>query len=97
MVTVDGTGEWFRIPLLMTVGEGLQAGEMSTCFGSCKPRVTEVQRVKRVRLLELEVGDFISQSGGIFIKFVVTFNVGAETPVIEEGGFDEEGGESRGL
>ena len=64
---------------------------------SCKPRVTEPQRVEHICLLKLETGDLVSQLDSGFIKVVVPFDVGTEAPIIEEGGLDHKGCKCGGL
>ena len=95
--TVDGTREWFRVPVLMPMCKSLESCETSTCFGSCKSRVTEPQRVKRVCLLKLEARDLISEFDGGLFEIVVAFDVHAKAPIVEEVGFDHEGRECGGL
>ena len=95
--TVDGMCEWLGVPILMPMCESLESCETSTCFGSCKPRVTELQRIERICLLKLEARDLISQFDGDLVEVVIPFDVGAEAPVIKEGGFDHQGGEGGGF
>ena len=48
-------------------------------------------------LLKLESGDLVSQVDGDLIEVVVTLNIGAKPPVVEEGDFDHQGREGGGL
>ena len=59
--------------------------------------MTEPQRIERIGLLKLEVGDLVSQLDSGFIEVVVMFDVCTKAPVIDEGGFDHKGGERGGL
>ena len=95
--TVDGTRERLGVSVLMPRCKSLKSCETSTCFGSCKPRVTEPQRIERICLLKLEARDLVSESDGGFIEVVITLDVGTEAPVVEEMGFDHEGRERGGL
>ena len=95
--TVDGTCEWFRVSILMPMCESLESRETSTCFGSCKSRVTEPQRIECICLLKLEARDLVSKFDGGLVEVVVAFDVCAKAPVIEEVGFDHEGRECWGL
>ena len=94
---IDGTCEGLGVSVLVSMRESLESRQTSTCFGSCKPRVTEPQRIERIGLLKLEVGDLVSQLDSSFIEVMVALDVCAETPVIKEGGLDHEGRECRGL
>ena len=94
---VHGAHERFGIAILMPMCKSLESRETSTSFSSCKPRVTEPQRVERICLLKLEVGDLVSQLDGDLVEIVIPLDVSAEPPVIEEGGFDHQGRESGGL
>ena len=95
--TVDGARERLGIPILMPMCKSLKSCETSTCFGSCKPRVTEPQRIERICLLKLETRDLVSELDGSLVEVVVAFDVSAEAPVVEEVGFDHEGRERGGL
>ena len=95
--TVDGTRERFGVSVLMPMCKGLKSCETSTCFGSCKARVTEPQRVERVCLLKLEARDLVSESDGDFVEVMVAFDVGSEPPIVEEVGFNHEGRERGGF
>ena len=94
---VHGTRERLGISILMPMCKSLESCETSTRFGSCKSRVTEPQRVERICLLKLESSDLIPQVDGDLVKVVVALDVGAEPPVVEEGGFDHQGCEGRGF
>ena len=95
--TVDGACEWFGVPILMPMCESLESCETSTCFGSCKPRVTEPQRIECICLLKLEARDLVSEFDGGLVEVVIAFDVGAKAPVIKEVGFNHEGRERGGL
>ena len=95
--TVDGMHEWFWVSVLVSMRESLESCETSTCLSSCKPRVTEPQRIERICLLELEASNLVSKLDGSFVKIVVALDVSTETPIIEEGGFDHEGHKCGGL
>ena len=95
--TVDGTCEWFGVSILMPMCQSLESCETSTCFGSCKPRVAEPQRIERICLLKLEACDLVSEFDSGLAEVVVAFDVCAEAPVIEEVGFNDEGCERGGL
>ena len=82
---------------MMPMSESLESRETSTCFGSCKSRVTEPERIERICLLKLEARDLVSEFDGGLVEVVVTFDVSAEAPVVEEMGFDHEGRERGGL
>ena len=75
-MAIDGTSEGFGVPILVVVHEGLHAGEMSTCFDSCKPHVTELERIEHICLLKLESGNFVPQLDGSFVEVVISFDVG---------------------
>ena len=94
---IDGTRERFWVSILMPMRESLKSCETSTCFGSCKPRVTEPQRIERICLLKLEARDLVSEFDGSLIELVVALDVGTEAPIVEEEGFDHEGREGGGL
>ena len=83
----------FGVSFLVTVGEGLQPSETLTCFGSCKPRVTEPHQIECICLLKLETSNLITQFNGIFVEVMIVLEICAESPVVEEGGLDNEGGE----
>ena len=95
--TIDGMYEWFGVPILMPMCESLESHEMSTCFSSCKPRVTEPQRIEHICLLKLEARDFVSEFGGGLVEVVVALDVCTEAPIVEEVGLDHEGCECGGL
>ena len=95
--TIDGTSERFGVSVLMPMCKSLKSCETSTCFGSCKPRVTEPQRVECICLLKLEARDLVSELDSGLVEVVITLDVSAEAPVIEEVGFDHEGHEYGGL
>ena len=97
MTTVDGTREWLGVPVLMPMCKSLESCETSTCLGSCKPRVTEPQRVERICLLKLEARDLISELYGGLIEVMIAFDVCTEAPVVEEVGFKHEGRERGGF
>ena len=82
---------------MMPMCKSLESCETSTRFGSCKPRVTEPQRVERICLLKLEARDLVSEFNGGLVEVVVALDVSAEAPVVEEMGFDHEGRECGGL
>ena len=42
--------------------------------------------------MKLEASDLVSQLDGSFVKVVVALDVDAEPPIVEEGGFNDEGG-----
>ena len=94
---IDGTCEGLGVSVLVSMHKSLESCKMSTCFGSCKLRVTEPQRIERICLLELESSDLIPKFDCGLIKVVIALDVGAETPIVEEVGFDHEGCECRGL
>ena len=94
---VHGARERFGVPILMPMCESLESCETSTSLGSCEPRVTEPQRVKRICLLKLESGDLVPQVDGDLVEVVVAFDIGAKSPVVEEGGFDHQGRKGGGL
>ena len=91
--TVDGTRKGLGVPILVSMCESLKSRETSTCFGSCKPRVTEPQRIERICLLKLESSDLISELNGGLIEVMIAFDVSAETPIVEEVGFNHKGRE----
>ena len=95
--TVDGPSERLGVSILMPMSESLESRETSTCFGSCKPRVTEPERIERICLLKLEARDLVTEFDSDLVEVVVSFDVGTEAPVIEEVGFDREGRECGGL
>ena len=82
---------------MVSMCKSLESCETSTCFGSCKPRMTEPQQIERICLLELEPRDLVSEFDGDFVEVVVAFEVGTEAPIVEEVGFDHEGREHGGL
>ena len=94
---IDGASEQFGVSVLMPMRQSLESCETSTCFGSCKLRVTEPQRIECICLLKLEARDLVSEFNGGLVEVVVALDVSAEAPVIEEVGFDHEGRERRGL
>ena len=94
---VDGTREWLGVSILMPMCQSLESCETSTSFGSCKPRVTEPQRIERICLLKLEARDLVSEFDGGLIEVVIAFDVCTEAPIIEEVGLDHEGCERGGL
>ena len=95
--TVNGTCEWFGVSILMPMCKSLESCETSTCLGSCKPRVTEPQRIERICLLKLEARDLVSEFDSSLVEVVIAFNVCAKAPVVEEVGFDHEGRKCGGL
>ena len=95
--TVDGASNRLGVSVLMPMSESLESRETSTCFGSCKSRVTEPQRVERICLLKLEACDFVPKFDGGLVEVVVAFDICAKAPVVEEVGFDHEGRECWGL
>ena len=97
MMAIDGTREGLRVSVLVSMRKSLQSCEMLTCFGSCKPHVTEPHQIEHICLLELEAGDLVSQLDCCLVEVVVVFDVGAKAPIVEEGGFDDEGGKCGGL
>ena len=82
---------------MVPMSEGLEPRETSTCFGACKSRMTEPERVERICLLKLEARDLIAEFDGGLVEVVVPFDVGTEAPVVEEVSFDHEGRECGGL
>ena len=94
--TVDGTCEWLGVPVLVSMCESLESCETSTCFGSCKPRVTEPQQIECICLLKLESSDLVPKFDGGLVEDVISLDVGAETPIVKEVGFDHEGRECGG-
>ena len=95
--TVDGTREWLGVPILMPMCQSLESCETSTCFSSCKSRMTEPQRIERICLLKLEARDLVSKFDSGLVEVVIALDVCAETPVVEEVGFNHEGCECGGL
>ena len=95
--TVDGTCEWFGVPILVPVCQGLESCEASTSFGSCKLRVTELQQIECICLLKLETRDLVSEFDGGLVEVVITFDVRAKAPVVEKGDFDDQCREGGGL
>ena len=77
--------------------EHLESCETLTCFGLCKPHVTEPQRIERICLLKLELGNLVSQLNGDLVEVMVALDVCTKAPIIEEGGFDNKGRERGGL
>ena len=93
---VYGTCEWFGVSVLMPMGESLESCETSTSFGSCEPRVTEPQRIECICLLKLESSDLVPKFDSGLVEDVISLDVSAETPIVEEVGFDHEGRECGG-
>ena len=94
---IDGACERFGIPVLVSMRKSLKSCETSTCFGSCKPRVTEPQRIERICLLKLEAHDPVSKFDGSLVEVVVALDVCTKAPVVEEGGFNDQCRECGGL
>ena len=94
---VDGTRERLGVSILMPRCQSLESCETSTSFGSCKPRVTEPERIERICLLKLEACDLVSNLDGDLVEVVVALDIGAEAPIVKEGGFDHKGRECGGL
>ena len=82
---------------MMPMSESLESRETSTCFGSCKSRVTEPERIEHICLLKLEARDLVAEFDSGFVEVVVSLDVGTEAPVVEEVGFDHEGRECGGF
>ena len=95
--TIDGACEWLGFPVLMPMCKSLESCETLTCFGSCKPCVTELQRIEHICLLKLEARDLVSELNGGLVEVMIALDVCAEAPIVEEVGFDHEGRECGGL
>ena len=95
--TVNGAREWLGLSVLVPMRQSLESCETSTCFGSCKSRMTEPQRIERICLLKLEARDLVSKLDGSLVEVVVALDIGVKAPVVEEGGLDDQRRKGGGL